>query len=155
MNNILSVLEEYIQQHKEKSKENYNNYVKIKEEVERLTLENTTLRNDLFELNKDSKQAKNKKTDGIWHLLKENKQEPLDIIFYDGAVYEDNDYCIEASRDKESLKYINIEVLDKKTNTKEYIDNEYYLKDVINGEIVDFMNEELFRNFLINLNWIK
>ena len=53
MNNILSVLEEYIQQHKEKSKENYNNYVKMKEEVERLTLENTTLRNDLFELSKE------------------------------------------------------------------------------------------------------
>jgi cell division protein FtsB len=53
MNNILSVLEEYIQQHKEKSKENYNNYVKMKEEVERLTKENTTLRNDLFELSKE------------------------------------------------------------------------------------------------------
>jgi len=53
MNNILSVLEEYIQQHKEKSKENYNNYVKMKEEVERLTKENATLRNDLFELSKE------------------------------------------------------------------------------------------------------
>ena len=53
MNNILSVLEEYIEQHKQKSKENYNNYVKMKEEVERLTLENTTLRNDLFELSKE------------------------------------------------------------------------------------------------------
>ena len=53
MNNILSVLEEYIQQHKEKSKENYNNYVKMKEEVERLTKENIMLRNDLFELSKD------------------------------------------------------------------------------------------------------
>ena len=53
MNNILSVLEGYIQQHKEKSKENYNNYVKMKEEVERLTKENTTLRNDLFELSKE------------------------------------------------------------------------------------------------------
>jgi len=53
MNNILSVLEEYMQQHKEKSKENYNNYVKMKEEVERLTKENATLRNDLFELSKE------------------------------------------------------------------------------------------------------
>lgn len=53
MNNILSVLEEYIEQHKQKSKENYNNYVKMKEEVERLTKENATLRNDLFELSKD------------------------------------------------------------------------------------------------------
>jgi len=53
MNNILSVLDEYIQQHKEKSKENYNNYVKMKEEVERLTKENIMLRNDLFELSKD------------------------------------------------------------------------------------------------------
>jgi predicted adenine nucleotide alpha hydrolase (AANH) superfamily ATPase len=92
--------------------------------------------------------------DGVWYV-KENKPAPLDIIFYDSAVYEDNDYCIEASRDKESLKYINIEVIDKKTNTKEYIDNKDYLKDVMNGDSVDFMNEELFRNFLINLNWIK
>jgi hypothetical protein len=53
MNNILSVLEEYIEQHKQKSKENYNNYVKMKEEVERLTKENIMLRNDLFELSKD------------------------------------------------------------------------------------------------------
>ena len=154
MNNILSVLEEYIQQHKEKSKENYNNYVKMKEEVERLTKENATLRNDLFELSKDLKPAKNKKVDDIWHLLKENKQEPLDIIFYDGAVYEDNDYCIEASRDKE-YNSISIEVYDKNTNTKEYIDNEDYLKYVIKGDTVDFMNGELLRNFLINLNWIE
>ena len=154
MKNILSVLEEYIQQHKQKSKENYNNYVKMKEEVERLTKENATLRNDLFELSKDLKPAKNKKTDGIWHLLKENKQEPLDIIFYDGAVYEDDYYCIEASRDKE-CKWIDIEVLDKNTNTKDYIDNEDYLKDVIKGYTVDFMDGELLRNFLINLNWIK
>lgn len=154
MNNILSVLEEYIQQHKQKSKENYNNYVKMKEEVERLTKENTTLRNDLFELSKDLKQAKNKKTDDIWHLLKENKQEPLDIIFYDGAVYEDDDYCIEASRDKE-CKWIDIEVLNKNTGKKEYIDNEEYLKYVIKGDKVDFMDEKLLRNFLINLNWIE
>ena len=154
MNNILSVLEEYIQQHKEKSKENYKNYVKMKEEVERLTKENTTLRNDLFELSKDSKQAKNKKTDGIWHLLKENKQEPLDIIFYDGAVYENDNYRIEASRDKE-YKWINIEVLDKNTNKKEYIDNKEYLEYVIKGDTVNFMNEDLFRNFLITLNWIE
>ena len=53
MNNILSVLEEYIEQHKQKSKENYNNYVKMKEEVERLTKENIMLRNDLFELSKE------------------------------------------------------------------------------------------------------
>ena len=53
MINILSVLDEYIQQHKEKSEENYKNYVKMKEEVERLTLENTMLRNDLFELSKE------------------------------------------------------------------------------------------------------
>ena len=53
MINILSVLEEYIQQHKQKSEENYKNYVKMKEEVERLTLENTMLRNDLFELSKE------------------------------------------------------------------------------------------------------
>jgi len=154
MNNILSVLEEYIQQHKEKSKENYNNYVKMKEEVERLTKENTTLRNDLFELSKDSKQAKNKKVDSIWHLLKENKQAPLDIIFYDGAVYEDDDYCIEAHRNKES-KWIYLEIDNKTTGEKEYIDNEDYLKYVIKGDTVDFMNEELLRNFLINLNWIK
>ena len=154
MNNILLVLEEYIQQHKEKSKENYNNYVKMKEEVERLTLENTTLRNDLFELSKDLKPAKNKKTDGIWHLLKKEMQEPLDIIFYDGAVYENDNYRIEASRDKE-YKWINIEVLDKNTNTKDYIDNEDYLKDVIKGYTVDFMDGELLRNFLINLNWIE
>ena len=154
MNNILSVLEGYIQQHKEKSKENYNNYVKMKEEVERLTKENATLRNDLFELSKDLKPAKNKKTDGIWHLLKENKQEPLDIIFYDGAVYEDDYYCIEASRDKE-YKSISVEIYDKNTGKKEYIDNEDYIKGVINGNNVDFMNEELLRNFLINLNWIE
>ena len=154
MNNILSVLEEYIEQHKQKSKENYNNYVKMKEEVERLTLENTTLRNDLFELSKDLKPAKNKKVDGIWHLLKKEMQEPLDIIFYDGAVYENDDYCIEASRDKE-YKWISVEIYDKNTNTKEYVDNEDYLKDVIKGEAVDFMNEELLRNFLINLNWIE
>ena len=154
MNNILSVLEEYIEQHKQKSKEKYNNYVKMKEEVERLTLENTTLRNDLFELSKDLKPAKNKKVDGIWHLLKKEMQEPLDIIFYDGAVYENDDYCIEASRDKE-YKWISVEIYDKNTNTKEYVDNEDYLKDVIKGEAVDFMNEELLRNFLINLNWIE
>ena len=154
MNNILSVLEEYIQQHKEKSKENYNNYVKMKEEVERLTKENTTLRNDLFELSKDLKPAKNKKTDGIWHLLKKEMQEPLDIIFYDGAVYENDDYCIEASRDKE-YKWISVEIYDKNTGKKEYVDNEDYLKDVIKGEAVDFMDGELLRNFLINLNWIK
>jgi len=53
MINILSVLDEYIQQHKQKSEENYKNYVKMKEEVERLTLENTMLRNDLFELSKE------------------------------------------------------------------------------------------------------
>jgi len=53
MINILSVLDEYIQQHKEKSEENYKNYVKMKEEVERLTKENTMLRNDLFELSKE------------------------------------------------------------------------------------------------------
>ena len=53
MINILSVLDEYIQQHKEKSEENYKNYVKMKEEVERLTKENATLRNDLFELSKE------------------------------------------------------------------------------------------------------
>jgi len=53
MINILSALDEYIQQHKQKSEENYKNYVKMKEEVERLTLENTMLRNDLFELSKE------------------------------------------------------------------------------------------------------
>jgi len=90
--------------------------------------------------------------DGVWYI-KENKQEPLDIIFYDGAVYEDDNYCIEASRDKE-YKSIDIEVLDKNTNTKEYIDSQEYIKDVINGNNVDFMNGELLRDFLINLNWI-
>ena len=154
MNNILSVLEEYIQQHKEKSKENYNNYVKMKEEVERLTLENATLRNDLFELSKDLKPAKNKKTDGIWHLLKKEMQEPLDIIFYDGAVYENDDYCIEATRHK-GFHGIYLEIDNKNTGKKEYVDNEDYLKDVIKGDTVDFMNEELLRNFLINLNWIE
>jgi|DEB0MinimDraft_4_1074332.scaffolds.fasta_scaffold150964_3 cell division protein FtsB len=53
MNNILSVLEEYIQQHKEKSKENYNNYVKMKDEVNRLTRENAKLKEDLYELSKE------------------------------------------------------------------------------------------------------
>jgi hypothetical protein len=91
--------------------------------------------------------------DGVWYI-KENKQEPLDIIFYDGAVYEDDDYCIEAYRDKE-YNSISIEVKDKNTGKKEYIDNEDYLKYVIKGDTVDFMNEDLFRNFLITLNWIK
>lgn len=53
MNNILSVLEEYIEQHKQKSKENYNNYVKMKEEVNRLTRENAKLKEDLYELSKE------------------------------------------------------------------------------------------------------
>ena len=91
--------------------------------------------------------------DGVWYI-KENKQEPLDIIFYDGAVYEDDDYCIEAHRNKES-KWIYLEIYDKNTGKKEYIDNEDYIKGVINGNNVDFMNEELLRNFLINLNWIE
>jgi len=91
--------------------------------------------------------------DGIWYI-KENKQEPLDIIFYDGAVYEDDDYCIEASRDKE-YNSISVEIYDKNTGKKEYIDNEDYIKGVIKGDTVDFMNEELLRNFLINLNWIE
>ena len=91
--------------------------------------------------------------DGVWYV-KESKQEPLDIIFYDGAVYEDDNYCIEASRDKE-YNSISVEVLDKNTNTKEYIDSQEYIKGVIKGDTVDFMNEELLRNFLINLNWIE
>ena len=91
--------------------------------------------------------------DGVWYI-KENKPAPLDIIFYDGAVYEDDDYCIEASRNKE-CKWIDIEVLDKNTGKKEYIDNKEYLEYVIKGDTVDFMNEELLRNFLINLNWIE
>ena len=91
--------------------------------------------------------------DGVWYI-KENKQEPLDIIFYDGAVYEDDYYCIEAYRDKE-YKSISVEIYDKNTGKKEYIDNEDYIKGVINGNNVDFMNEELLRNFLINLNWIE
>jgi len=91
--------------------------------------------------------------DGVWYI-KENKQEPLDIIFYDGAVYENDNYRIEASRDKE-YKWINIEVLDKNTNKKEYIDNKEYLEYVIKGDTVNFMNEDLFRNFLITLNWIE
>jgi hypothetical protein len=90
--------------------------------------------------------------DGVWYV-KENKPAPLDIIFYDSAVYEDNDYCIEASRNKES-KWIYLEIDNKTTGEKEYIDNEEYLKDVINGEAVCFMNGNLLRNFLINLNWI-
>ena len=53
MNNVLSVLEEYIQQHKQKSKENYNNYVKMKDEVNRLTRENAKLKEDLYELSKE------------------------------------------------------------------------------------------------------
>jgi len=53
MNNILSVLEEYIEQHKQKSKENYNNYVKMKDEVNRLTRENAKLKEDLYELSKE------------------------------------------------------------------------------------------------------
>ena len=91
--------------------------------------------------------------DGVWYI-KENKQEPLDIIFYDGAVYEDDDYCIEATRHK-GFHGIYVEVKDKNTGEKEYIDNEDYLKYVIKGDTVDFMNEELLRNFLINLNWIE
>lgn len=91
--------------------------------------------------------------DGIWYI-KENKQEPLDIIFYDGAVYENDYYCIEASRNKE-YNSISVEVTYKNTGKKEYIDNEEYLKYVIKGDKVDFMDEKLLRNFLINLNWIE
>ena len=91
--------------------------------------------------------------DGVWYV-KENKIAPLDIIFYDSAVYEDNDYCIEAYRDKK-YKSISIEVKDKNTGKKEYIDTQEYIKEVINGEVVCFMNEKLLRNFLITLNWIK
>ena len=91
--------------------------------------------------------------DGVWYI-KENKQEPLDIIFYDGAVYEDDDYCIEATRHK-GFHGIYLEIDNKNTGKKEYVDNEDYLKDVINGEAVCFMNGNLLRNFLINLNWIE
>jgi hypothetical protein len=90
--------------------------------------------------------------DGVWYV--KEIQEPLIINFYDGALYEDESYCIEASRYKESNS-IYIEIDDKITGEKEYIDNEDYIKDVINGDTVDFMNGELLRNFLINLNWIK
>ena len=90
--------------------------------------------------------------DGVWYV--KEIQEPLDIIFYDGAVYEDDNYCIEASKDKEH-KIIDIEVIDKNTGEKEYIHSQEYIKDVINGNNVDFMNGELLRDFLINLNWIK
>ena len=51
--NILQLVEAELQLRKERSKENFREYIRIKQECKRLKKENEMLRNDLAELSKE------------------------------------------------------------------------------------------------------
>lgn len=106
---------------------------------------------------------------GVWYVKEENVPAPPPISFnsddvthFEGCVYENNDYCWEATRiykdsGKEFHGGVSIEFTNKITKEVEYWDNDSWMKNVLrnNEEAVELaresMNSEgiiLFRAFL-------
>jgi hypothetical protein len=77
---------------------------------------------------------------GIWYVREDmstNVEIANEVTIFEGAVWEDDMWCFEAARIKKEdgsfYDGFSIDVLNKKTEKKDYIDNMFYMDGLIEG----------------------